>query len=78
MLDRFLEFVVNKVFSFETFMLLCLVGWLYSMFAVIVNDSDRAESNRAATEFCYSQNMVLVDSDAGKQCVEPSALVKVN
>lgn len=35
------------------------------------------EANRAATEACYSQGMVLVQSDAGQRCVLPQSLVKV-
>lgn len=74
MFDRFLD----RVFSLETFMLLCLVGWFFGLYHIVADDIDRSERERVATEFCYSQNMILVSSDAGKRCVEPSALVKVN
>jgi hypothetical protein len=37
---------------------------------------NRKETKRI-TEACYTQGMVLVDTDAGQRCVLPQSLVKV-
>lgn len=76
-MKNFLKTLADYVFSFYTiwFGLVVLFGWL------IVNVADKniadAEQKRIATEACYAQGMVLVQSDAGERCVAPQSLVKV-
>jgi len=52
---------------------------LFIWFAVeMVNSGNEARENtRKMTEACYSQGMVLVETDAGQRCVDPRTLVKV-
>lgn len=76
-MDRFLEFVVDKVFSFGTFCILGTAGFIFLMFNIVDSDIKRQEATRVATEACYSQGMVLVRTDAGERCVDPRTLVKV-
>jgi hypothetical protein len=60
----------DMVFSFNGFLCLLIV----IMFSVIMTafDSYRYEEN-----FCYSQNMVRVRTDAGPRCVLPNALLEI-
>lgn len=76
-MKNFLKTLADYVFSFYTicFGLVVLFGWL------IVNLDHKsmaaAEQKRIATEACYAQGMVLVQSDAGERCAAPQSLVKV-
>jgi hypothetical protein len=79
--DKFLEFVVDKVFSVGTFLLILAGIFLYTL----VNLANEQEADRRAdrentlkiTEACYSQGMVVVHTDAGERCADPRTLVKV-
>lgn len=80
-MDKFLEFVVDKVFSGFTLALILAGVFLYT----IVNISESQEAARQAdrentqkiTEACYAQGMVVVDTDAGQRCADPRTLIKV-
>ena len=75
--DRFLEFVVDYVFSPFTLVIIIACGLVYGVFKLSEVSSARREEHQAKVEYCYSQNMVLVHTDAGERCVEPSSLVRV-
>lgn len=76
-MKNFFKSLADYVFSFGTFCVL-LVG---SFIFLILTISEQEESNRKETqlrtEACYSQGMVLIQSDAGQRCVLPQSLVKV-
>ena len=76
-MDKFLEFVVDYVFSFGTLCLLLAGGFIWVMTGVFEQDKIDRENYKLAVEACYSQGMVLVDTDAGRRCVSPQSLVKV-
>ena len=76
-MDKFLEFIVDTVFSFGMFMFLSFVGFVYVVLVVADSENRHRETTRAATEACYSQGMVLVTTDAGQRCADPRTLVKV-
>lgn len=69
--------VVDGIFNFYTvwFVLVALFVWL--IIIVANKENADAEQTRIATEACYEQGMVLVQSDAGQRCVLPQSLVKV-
>ena len=69
--------IVDGIFSFYTiwFLMVLLFGWL--IIGVAEQENTEAEQKRVATEACYAQGMVLVESDAGPRCVSPQALVKI-
>ncbi len=73
-----LKSLADYVFSFGMFMFLVCGGFVYVMLTVADAESQRREATRVATEICYSQGLVLVDTDAGQRCVSPQSLVKVN
>ena len=74
-MDKFLEFLVDNVF---TFFFIGLVGFfIYLMISVGQAGSEARENTRKLTEACYSQGLVLVETDAGRRCADPRTLVKV-
>lgn len=75
--DGFLEFVVDNVFSTGTLVIIIACGLVYGVFKISEVESARREEYQAKVEYCYSQRMVLVQTDAGERCVEPSSLVRV-
>ena len=76
-MKNFLKSVADVVFSFGMFMFLFITGCIFLMVSIINVDERNREATRIATEACYSQGMVLVQSDAGQRCVDPKSLVKV-
>lgn len=76
-MDKFLEFVVDYVFSFGTFCLILGGVAIWAMTGVFEQEKINRENYKVAVEACYSQGMVLVDTDAGQRCVSPQSLVKV-
>ena len=76
-MKNFLKSVADVVFSFGMFMFLFATGCIFLMVSIINADERNREATRIATEACYSQGMVLVQSDAGQRCVLPQSLVKV-
>ena len=74
-MDKFLEFIVDNI---GTFLLIAFVGVFIWFFIGVVETSNQARENtRRLTEACYSQGLVLVETDAGQRCVSPQSLVKV-
>lgn len=69
--------IFDGIFSFYTiwFLMVLLFGWL--IIGVAEQENADAEQKRVATEACYAQGMVLVQSDAGPRCASPQSLVKV-
>ena len=80
-MDKFLEFVVDKVFSAGTFLLILSSAFLYTMFNIADSQEAARQADREKTqkiaEACYSQGMVVVRTDAGERCADPRTLVKV-
>ena len=76
-MDKFLEFVVDYVFSFGMFIFLFGTGVLLLLSAIIIKSGEQRKLTQLRTEACYSQGMVLIRSDAGERCVLPQSLVKV-
>ena len=76
-MKNFLKSLADVVFSFGMFMFLFATGCIFLMVSIINADERNREATRIATEACYSQGMVLVQSDAGQRCVLPQSLVKV-
>lgn len=77
-MDKFLEFVVDKVFSFGAFCILLVLFFMFLISMLAKNDIDRQAHERNLTEICYNRNMILIDTAAGYRCIDPRALVKVD
>ena len=76
-MKNFLKSLADYVFSFGMFMFLVCAGFVFVVYTLVTTENSNREATRAATEACYSQGMVLVQSDAGQRCVLPQSLVKV-
>lgn len=74
-MDKFLEFLVDNVFTFFFIGLICL--FIYIMISVGQAGNEARENTRRLTDACYSQGLVLVETDAGQRCADPRTLVKV-
>ena len=77
MMKEVFKSLADFVFRFEMFMFLMVVGFVYSLIAILQADAEQVEQTKQLTEGCYSQGMVLVETDAGHRCVDPLTLVKV-
>jgi hypothetical protein len=75
--DKFLKFVVDKVFSGFTLMLIFGSAFMFLIFSIVESQEVARENTQKITEACYSQGMVVVDTDAGERCADPRTLVKV-
>jgi len=72
-----IQTIFDVVFSFPVFVLLVVIGFGFILFKLLENDANHREQTRIATEACYAQGMVLIDTPAGQRCVDPRFLVKV-
>ena len=75
---KFIELVVDKVFSGITLILLFAAAFLYFIFIFSIAEQDRIDRAeiQQVTEACYAQGMVVVRTDAGEHCADPRTLVK--
>lgn len=74
-MDKFLEFFVDHIGSF---IFMAFVGvFVWFLIAMGEASNEARENTRKLTEACYSQGLVLVETDAGKRCADPRTLVKV-
>lgn len=77
-MDKFLEFFVDHIGWLIFFVFVGLVSWFSWVFIGLVEASNQSRANtRKLTEACYSQGLVLVNTDAGLRCADPRSLVKV-
>ncbi len=76
-MKEFFKSLADYVFSFGMFMFLFVVGVVLLMSGIVAAESEQRKQTQLRTEACYSQGMVLIQSDAGQRCVLPQSLVKV-
>ena len=76
-MKEFFKSLADYVFSFGMFMFLFVTGCVFLMVSIVMESNEARERTQLRTEACYSQGMVLVESDAGQRCVLPQSLVKV-
>jgi hypothetical protein len=78
-MDKFLEFLVDNIGTI--FMIVFGALFIYGFYNLINSANEAADKRQAETqrltEACYSQGMVLIDTDAGQRCADPRSLVKV-
>lgn len=74
-MDKFLEFFVDHIGTliFSVF----IAGAVWFLIAIGNASSEARERTRERTAACYSQGLVLVETDAGQRCADPRTLVKV-
>jgi hypothetical protein len=76
-MKNIVNIIFDRVFSGATLALLVGFGFVWFIIAMSNAESKAQERIRQATEACYNQGMVPVDTDAGQRCVLPQSLVKV-
>ena len=76
-MKNFFKSLADYVFSFGMFMFLFVVGVVLLMSGIVAAESEQRKQTQLRTEACYSQGMVLIQSDAGQRCVLPQSLVTV-
>ena len=76
-MKEFFKSLADAVFSFNMFMFLFITGIVLAFAGMIIKTNELEEQTQLRVEACYSQGMVLVESDAGQRCVLPQSLVKV-
>lgn len=74
---KYIRTIFDMIFNFVTFMVLSAAGTIYIIVLAADNDVKMAEKKREQTEYCYSQSMVLVKTEAGSRCVLPQHLVEL-
>ena len=72
-MKSFFEGFFDIIFSVYTFVLLLVVGFVCLI--TQVGEVEKLRQKEAA--YCYSQNMVVVETDAGRRCTPASSLVVI-
>jgi hypothetical protein len=70
---KYVREIFDMIFSVYTFILLIMVGFFYLILQI--NEVEELRQKEAA--YCYSQNMVVVETDAGRRCTPASSLVVI-
>ena len=74
---KYVREIFDMIFSFGTFMLLMMAGFVYVILQVADADARNHELHQKQTAYCYSQNMVMVETDAGRHCAPASSLAVI-
>lgn len=72
-----LKTVLDCIFSFWTIVVLFAAFLIWISVESAEQERKNEEAHRAATELCYTQGMVLVETDAGPRCADPRGLLKL-
>jgi hypothetical protein len=67
------DMIFDMIFSAGTFFLLLIVGFFYLI--LHINEVEELRQKEAA--YCYSQNMIVVKTDAGRHCAPASSLTAI-
>jgi hypothetical protein len=76
-MNKFFKSLADYVFSFGTFCVLIVASFVFLLLTISEQEQINRKETQRITEACYTQGMVLVDTDAGQRCVLPQSLVKV-
>jgi hypothetical protein len=76
-MKNFFKSLADYVFSFSTFCVLLVASFVFLLLTISEQEQINRKETKRITEACYTQGMVLVDTDAGQRCVLPQSLVKV-
>lgn len=71
------RFLIGAIFNFWTVVLLFAAFLIWISIGSSEQERKNKEARRVATELCYTQGMVLVETDAGPRCAAPQALLKL-
>lgn len=71
---KYVRDIFDMIFSVGGFMLLIVGLFVYTLIQVSEADDRNRELRQKQTAYCYTQNMVVVETDAGLYCGSPSSL----
>ena len=74
---KYVREIFDMIFSYGTFILLMMAGFIYVILQVADADVRKRELHQKQTAYCYSQNMVMVETDAGRHCAPASSLAVI-
>ena len=74
---KYVREIFDMIFNFGTFAILMMAGFVYILLQVADSEDCRHELRQKQTAYCYSQNMILVETDAGRHCTPASSLVVI-
>lgn len=74
-LDKFLEFFVDILPAL--FIGIIIAAFCWCIWSAVETEQEQRAVKKAQTAVCYSQGMVLVDTDAGVYCADSKSLVKI-
>lgn len=74
-MDKFLEFIVEHIGGIILLAIGGFFGWL--LIQIFEQESINKANYKRIADACYSQGMVVVETDAGPRCATPQSLVKV-
>ena len=70
---KYVRDIFDMIFSVYTFVLLLVVGFV----CLIIQVGEVEELRQKEAAYCYSQNMIVVETDAGRRCTPASSLVVI-
>jgi hypothetical protein len=76
-MNNILKNVFDYVFSFAGFMTAFGLGIGFLLVSAVQSENQHRAEEKAYAAACYSINAVPVDTDAGKRCAAPNALVEI-
>lgn len=71
---KYVREIFDMIFSYGTVMLIMLSLLVYTFIVAFNAEERNRELYQKQTAYCYSQNMVVVDTDAGRLCTPASSL----
>jgi hypothetical protein len=76
-MKNILKNVFDFVFSFAGYMTVFGLALGLLVVSAVRSENQRRAEEKAYAAACYSINAVPVDTDAGKRCAAPNALVEI-
>lgn len=74
---KYVREIFDMIFSFGTFAFIMVVLFVYVILQVSDRDTRNRELRQKQIGYCYSQNMILVETDAGRHCAPASSLTAI-
>ena len=74
---KYVREIFDMIFSFATLFLLIGVGFIYLILQIGEEEDRNRELRQKQIGYCYSQNMILVETDAGRHCAPASSLTAI-
>jgi hypothetical protein len=74
---KYVREIFDMIFSGYTFILLLGVVFIYLILQISEAEDRNRELRQKQIGYCYSQNMIMVETDAGRHCAPASSLTAI-